>query len=177
MLRAIWVVLLISNFAFGQVKKEKGDRYVLTVAELSAKKAYDGGKVFEEQIGDLLKEKYPSKLLDPRVSLQISNDGGTRLFVITWSCLLIQTKDKDADYYFLRRGTIQHGATLAAVELSVEEELRKSGKVKAMRKAFPGGRIPSSFIQDAHVGSETDGYWYVKEFFMVAPAPINAKRR
>lgn len=131
--------------------------------------AHNSANVFSREVGNALKATYPSKILLPNVKLEVININGQRSYRFTWTCKIVKSSETEANYYFDRRGTMLSGKTLSEAKTKVEAELEKSGKVQTMRKGFKNANMPASFIKDSFSGSDREGYWYVKEFFMVAP--------
>ncbi len=152
----------------------KGGKCEFMFTSPNSKEAHDySANKFEKEVGDALKDAYPSKILDPNVILQILRINGQKLYRLYWSCRIVKAKPSEADYYFDRRGTMLPGPTLPAAKAVVEAELKSSDKVEAMRKAWEAkgkkGKIYDTFIKDSSAGSDSTGYWYIKEFFLVAP--------
>ena len=158
-----------AGFSHAETMQKDGDRYELVFASTDAAKAHESANAFAREVGDILKSNYPSRVLDPNVNLAVFTKNNQKVFRFVWSCRIVKASVNDADYYFDRRGTLLSGATLAQAKRNVETELAASAKVKAMRNGFKNTRIPDSFIRDSFLGSSSEGYWYVKEFFMVAP--------
>lgn len=136
----------------------------------NANEAHNSANRFATEVGNILKSAYPSRrVLNPSVRLEILTSNNQKLYRLIWKCNIVKSSTGDADYYFDRRGTLLPGKTLEEAKDKVEAELQKSGKVEEMRKRFGGrGKIYESFIRDSSAGSEKDGYWYIKEFFLVA---------
>lgn len=155
--------------AYAQTLQKDGDRYELAFVSSDPGKAHDSANAFAQQVGDLLKSSYPSKVLDPNLSLQVFMRDGQKFYRIVWSCRVVRASLVDADYYFDRRGTLLSGSTPLEAKRKVETEIERSGKVSIMRRSFRSARIPESFIRDSFSGSITEGYWYIKEFFLTAP--------
>ena len=172
-------IVLFISFAFltglssanAQTLQKDGDHYELMFVSPDPGKAHNSANAFAQQVGDVLKSAYPSKVLDPTVSLRVLvfTRGGQKFYRLTWSCRIVKASVADADYYFDRRGTLLPGPTLTEAKRKVETEIERSGKVSTMRKAFTSAKIPENFIRDSFSGSSAEGYWYIKEFFLVAP--------
>ena len=152
-----------------QTLQRDGDHFELVFTSKDAGKAHASANVFARDIGDILKVSYPSKVLDPSIRLTVFTRNNQKLFRLVWSCRVVRTSANDADYYFDRRGTLLWGVTPAEAKRKVGTEIETSRKVWAMHQNFRGAKIPKSFIQDSISGSRSEGYWYLKEFFMVAP--------
>ncbi len=171
------VIVLFISFTFlagfssanAQTFQKDGDHYELTFVSPDPGKAHDSANTFAQQVGDALKSAYPSKVLDPTVSIRVFIRGGQKFYRLTWNCRIVKASVADADYYFDRRGTLLPGSTLTEAKRKVETEIERSGKVSAMRKSFRSAKIPENFIRDSFSGSSAEGYWYIKEFFLVAP--------
>ncbi len=156
-----------SNGAENQFKYENGDcEFVFSSNDPG--KAHESANTFADEVGKLLKREYPSRILNPRLKLEVSGAGTKKNYRIRWNCKILKTTPENADYYFDRRGTLLSGKTLNEAKQKVEAELARSQKVEIMRKGFKHPNIPPSFIQDSFSGSENEGYWYIKEIFMVA---------
>jgi hypothetical protein len=150
-----------------------GDLYSMSFTFQDAKAAHDTANKFESYIGQALKILYqgnrPSQVVDPKVVLRVFEKGYKLQFEITWSCRLVLVADPaKADYFFTRRGTLLEGATPSRAMEKVERELQASNKVAAVSKKF---FIIGDRASDSLSGSEYDGWWYIKEYFMVAPFP------
>jgi hypothetical protein len=130
--------------------------------------AHNSANVFAREIGNALKSGYPSKVLDPKVHLQVFIRGGQKLYSLTWTAKIVKASVAEANWVFDRRGTLLSGQTLAEAKSRVEAQLEKSKKVSELRH-FKSANIPKSFIQDSFARSGEQEYWYIKEFFMVAP--------
>ncbi len=171
------VIVLFFSFAFltglssanAQTLQKDGGHYELTFVSPNPGKAHDSVNAFAEQVGDVLKSTYPSKVLDPTVSLRVFIRNGQKFYRLTWSCRIVKASVSDADYYFDRRGTLLSGSTLTEAKRKVETEIERSDKVSIMRKSLKSAKIPENFIRDSFSGSSAEGYWYIKEFFLVAP--------
>ncbi|MEK7148058.1 MAG: hypothetical protein AAB758_02060 [Patescibacteria group bacterium] len=171
-MRAIFVFLAFLtglSSANAQTLQKDGDHYELTFISPDPGKAHDSANTFAQQVGNVLKSTYPSRVLAPNVSLRVFMRGEQKFYRIVWSCRIVKASLADANYYFDRRGTLLSGPTLAEAKRKVETEIERSGKVSIMRKGFRSARIPESFIRDSFSGASTEGYWYIKEFFLVAP--------
>ncbi len=132
--------------------------------------AHDSANVFEREVGKALKTAYPSQIIEPDVKLQILRQGGRKLYRYIWKCEIVKPGSRDPHYSFDRRGTMKWGKTLAEAKNEVEAELGRSQKVPEMRKKHNDrGTIPPNFIRDSYAGNPKEGYWYVKEFFLVVP--------
>jgi hypothetical protein len=164
-------VLQIGSFpASAQTLQRTGDRYELSYVSLDPGWAHDSAEAFTHEIGNVLKNNYPSKVLDPDVHLRVYKKNNRKLFRFVWSCRIVTATEQDADYYFDRRGTLLWGASASKARRKVNDEIRSSGKIQAMRENFgKGASIPGDFVRDSSSGSHSEGYWYVKEFFLVAP--------
>lgn len=161
--------LLGLSSAEAQTLQKDGDHYELTFVSPDPGKAHDSANSFAQQVGDALKSSYPSRVLDPSVNLRVFVRGGQRFYRIVWSCRIVKASIADADYYFDRRGTLLAETTLTEAKRKVEAEIERSGKVSIMRRGFRNAKIPESFVRDSFSGSSTEGYWYLKEFFLTAP--------
>jgi hypothetical protein len=166
-----FIFLAGPSSAYAQALQKDGDHYELTFVSPYPDKAHDSAVVFADLVGQTLKSSYPSKLLDPSVTLRVFTRVGQKFYRLTYVCRIVKSSEQDADYIFFRQGTLLSGKTLVEAKRQVEAELKKSGKVEAMRKAFVGASIPENFIRDSFSGSTSEGFWYVKEFFLVAPKP------
>ncbi|MDP1760148.1 MAG: hypothetical protein Q8L01_01695, partial [Candidatus Woesebacteria bacterium] len=155
--------------ANAQTLQKDGDHYELTLVSPNPGTAHNSANTFAQQVGDVLKSTYPSKVLDPTVSLRVFMRGDQKFYRLTWSCRIVKASVADADYYFDRRGTLLSGSTLTDAKRKVETEIERSGKVSIMRKAFTSAKFPENFIRDSFSGSSAEGYWYIKEFFLVVP--------
>jgi hypothetical protein len=165
---AIFFFTGFSNM-YAQNLVKDGDHYEFVFISADAGKAHTSADVFATQVGTTLKIEYPSRILNPAVDLAVFIRNNAKIFRFTWSCRIVKTSPENADYYFDRRGTLLFGKTLTEVKRNVEIDVERSGKIWAMRKNFRGAKIPESFIRDSFAGSSLEGYWYVKEFFLVAP--------
>ena len=86
---------------------------------------------------------------------------------MTWSCQIVKASAAEAQYHFDHRGTFLSGGTIAEAKRKVENEIARSGKVQ---QAHQGKfNVPDGFIREASAGSAREGYWYIREYFMVAP--------
>lgn len=170
LLFALLVALISFARAEAQVVQKNGDLYELSFTSHNPTEVHGSANAFAQQIGDVLKYSYPSKVIDPSVRLQIFEKDSQKYYRLIWSCRIVKVSTvAEADYYFDRRGTLLPGTTLAEARSRVEAELQSSDKVSKMRAAFRGGKIPVSFIRDSFAGSAASKYWYIKEFFLVAP--------
>ncbi len=163
------LVGLGSSRAEAQTLTKEGDRYELAFVSADPGKAHDSANAFADEVGKTLKSLYPSKVVDPSVELRVFLRDGKNMYRIIWSCRIVKASVSDADYYFDRRGTLLPGSTLSEAKRNVEAEIERSQKVSSMRKNFPQGKIPEPFIQETFSGTAKEGYWYLKEFFLVAP--------
>lgn len=163
------IFLAVFSGTYAQDLKKDGDYYELSYLSNDPVQVYNSANLFEKKVGDALKSSYPSKVLDPNISLRVFKKNGQKFYRMVWSCRIVEAHFTDADYYFDRRGTFLSGPTLADAKRKVEAEIEKSDKVSIMRKSYYNAKIPENFIRDSFSGSSTEGYWYVKEFFLVAP--------
>ena len=169
-MKVVFVYLVfLSVSTYGQTIQKDGDHYELTFVSPNPSEAHNSANAFAKQVGDVLKTSYPSKVLDPSVSLRVFTKDGQKFYRLTWSCRIVKASVTDADYHFDRRGTLLSGSTLTDVKRKVDTEIEKSGKISTMRKSFQSSKIPENFIRDSFSGSNIEGYWYIKEFFLVAP--------
>jgi hypothetical protein len=159
----------LTGFSGAETIQKSGDVYKLAFTSADASRAHMSANVFVREVGNALKASYPSKVLDPNVNLTVLTKNGRKLFYLVWSCRIVRASINEADYYFDRRGTLLGGATPKIAKLGVEAEIATSRKVQAMRKSFRNSRIPESFIRNSSSGSRAEGYWHIKEYFLVAP--------
>lgn len=167
----IFVLVFLAGLADAKAQGllKIGDLYELTVTVPNQQEAHDSANTFAYEVGNVLKATYPSKVLDPKVDLHVFMKDGQVVYRLTWSCRMVSASVTDADYYFDRRGTLLLGPTLDQAKRKVNSELKESNKVQVMRRAFKRSKIPAGFIKDSFSGSSAEGYWYIKEFFLVAP--------
>ena len=168
-LLAAILLLCAVGLADAQTLQCIGDRCTFTVESPDPKLAHDGANDFSRLVGDRLKAQYPSQVLDPRVDLAVYILNGKKIFHLMWSVRIVRTIVPNADWQFDRRGTLLWGRTLQVARDNVEMEFKKSGKVSTMRQGFKSSNIPPSFVRDSYSGSSLEGYWYIKEYFLVAP--------
>lgn len=146
-----------------------GDLLELTFTSPNGAEAHKSANRFASLVGDELKARYPSRVLDPDVELRVFHENGEMLFRMVWSCRIVPAPEDVADYYFDRRGTLLSGPTILQARQNVQEQIGTSDKIAELRRAFPDGRIPLSFIRDTFSGSTEETYWYMTEYFLVAP--------
>lgn len=149
--------------------RQDGDRLTMAAVSSDAAEAHLSANAFAKEVGDRLKASYPSRLVDPSVQLHVSMRDGKRQFRLTWSCRIVPSSEQDADWVFDRRGTLMPGTTPEEAARRVEDELARSGKVVLLRRSFPNGRMPGSFVSSSSSGSASEGYWHIREFFLTAP--------
>jgi hypothetical protein len=165
------VFLTFASLGSAQIPtlKRDGDLYTLTFVSSNPSLAHLSANIFAREVGNVLKTSYPSRVIDPSVNLHVFARTGKKFYQLTWMCRILRADTASADYYFDRRGSLLYGRTLVETEEKVEKELAQSKKVQVLHSSFPRGRIPEDFIRDSFSGSRQDGYWYIKEFFLVAP--------
>ncbi len=153
-----------------KLEKVGPDRYELRFASLSPAGAHLSANDFAREVGNLLKEQYPAKVLEPKVSLSIGTSWGEVSYQFSWSCRIVKTTPEKADYYFDRRGTMGYAKTLKEAQFQVDAEIVRSGKVHRLQQTFPRGIIYNTFVKKVFVYSKQDNdWWCLKEYFLVAP--------
>jgi len=146
------------------------DRCTLILEMPRAGIAHDASaNTFQDLVGKRLKALYPSKVLDPRIDLVVYKDNDQFIWRFTWTCRIVKATPQDADWYFDRRGTLLLGPTPDVARNRVDAEISASQKVTEMRQHYHLPNVPQSFIRDSFSGSNAEGWWYVKEYFLVAP--------
>lgn len=174
------VTLLLSLFFFSQAYTAwntpysvtwRGDMLELDFESSDATKAHNSANDFARLVGDELKQQFPSRILDPDVELRVFEVGGEMRFQMIWTARIVPTSIEDADYFFDRRGSLLLGATKETACSQVDEEIADSRKVETLRRSFPHGKMPLGFVQKSVSGSFANGYWCIKEYFLVAPKP------
>ena len=151
-----------------QACKEDG-KCGLTFVSPDPARAHLSANMFQEAVQVQLRKKYPSRVVEPRIFLRVFELKGKPAFSLTWKCQIIPATPETAEYYFNRRGTMLRGRTRDEAERNVNVEVEHSGKVAEMRGLYKRSNIPATFVQDSLTGSDTDGWWYIKEYFLVAP--------
>jgi hypothetical protein len=150
------------------INKDGKWEFVFTSAD--PEEAHNSANRFANEVGNQIKREYPSIVAEPTLALEVFTSNGQKMYRMTWGCRILKSTPINADYYFDRRGTLLWGRTLDEAKSNVEAEIKKSGKVELMRKKFGSkAKIYSTFIKEAYSGSEAEGYWYIKEFFLTAP--------
>ena len=145
------------------INKNGNCEFVFTSS--NPKEAHLSANKFADGVGNALKAAYPSKIADVSVTLKVLRKGGQKLYRLVWKCKIVKSSVADAHYRFDHRGTMWPGRTLALAKYGAEDEIKRSGK----KDEANSGNFKAPFIRDSFAGSNTEGYWYIKEFFMVAP--------
>lgn len=169
MIHLFMTVLIWLSMAQGQTLEQQGDLFEMSFSSSNPTEAHNSANRFASLIGDELKQRFPSKILDPDVELRIYMQNGQKLYRLTWYCRIVPASIGDADYYFDRRGSMLAGATINEARQKVQDEIMTSKKVLSMRKSFPKGEIPFSFVRESFSGSSTEQYWLIREYFLTAP--------
>ncbi len=168
-LMAVLMLLCSAGLASAQPLVCTGDRCTLTFESTDPTKAHDSANDFTRLVGDRLKAQYPSQILDPRVDLSVHKQNGQTVFRFVWSARIVKALVPNADWNFDRRGTLMAAKSLQDAIVAVEQEIVDSKKVQEMRRRYSMSNIPESFVRDSYSGSNQEGWWYVKEYFLVAP--------
>jgi hypothetical protein len=130
--------------------------------------AHKSGNEFANRVGNILKQQYPSRIENPSVRIEVSD----QKFKFIWNCNFVKCEERDADYYFDRRGTLLSGANAQIAHNNVEAELRQSGKVQQMMDSFDlkygGHKMPNSFVSESISQPAGGKVWCVREFFCTA---------
>lgn len=168
-------VTLVSSIVPPVTLQHYKDHYWLSMPAGTASEAHNTGNIFAREVGHVLKQQYPSRIWKPAIHLSISSVNGEARYLLTWSCSIrpvkVTGKNRNirADYYFDRRGTMRPGETLREARASVEHEIRESRKVILALSSIPRARVPNGFVQEAQARSPGGGYWYLQEYFIIAP--------
>lgn len=142
-------------------------------------KAYESAKIFVEQVEQLLKNNYPSRVEDPTVKLKIYSRNGKIIYQFTWSCQVTACEKSEADWYFDRRGTMLSGKSMFEAFRKVEKDLAQTGKIRKLKARYDsptlfggcgGHRMPDSFVSTCYAHDDK-AWWCVREFFITAPKP------
>jgi hypothetical protein len=126
--------------------------YVLVGESTSPVSAHRSGNVFAERVGNLLKTRYPSRVQSPNVKMEVVHRGKQKLYRLTWSCLVVDASERNADYYFDRRGSLQSGKTLAEARIKVEREMQASRKRQSALTIAERAVLQPSFVRSASAG-------------------------
>ena len=127
-------------------------------------RAHSSANEFAGEVGRLLKVHYPSKVLEPRVKIEQAVKNGKQVFRFVWTCRIVKTSAKEADYFFDRRGTLWHGRTLEEAKEFVDRENDKKSRLVFRDGNWnkPAHASHSSFTASGE-------WWYVQEIFLTAP--------
>lgn len=166
-----WLICGANAHATNNLRSE-GDLWTLTYESTDPSQAHLSANDFARQIGNLLKQNFPSKVVSPKATLYWYHKNGTDWYRITWSCRIIPASEKDADYYFDRRGLLVKVPSPPSSE-ELHNLLVRFGKYAELAKLKNslGGQIPPTFVSESLSGSKNEGYWDLWEAFSVAPAP------
>ncbi len=130
--------------------------------------AHKSGNRFSKRVGDILKEQHPCRVENPSVRIEVSE----QKFKFVWNCNFVKCEEKDADFYFDRRGLLWSGDTPEIAHNNVEAKLKETGQVQEMIDAFRAKygnhRMPDSFVSESISGPVNGRYWCVREFFCTA---------
>lgn len=166
-------VALTGSFGFSESNQENFHKNIEYEFESSnGAEAHKSGNEFAKRVGDILKLQYPSRVENPVVIIEVTEELGVVKFKFTWRCNFVKSKKEEADYYFDRRGTLSFGETPQIAHNNVEAELKQSGKVQQMMDAFDlqygNHKMPNSFVSES-ISQPVEGrVWCVREFFCTA---------
>jgi hypothetical protein len=134
--------------------------------------AHMGANDFAKQVGNLLKERYPSKVEGLKVTLTINILGGEELYHLSYFCYVVPTTPDQAQYYFDRRGTILSGKTDEDAKNKVNAQINNTNKIgklkESFQKTYGNYYMPDEFVLDSASKSQDGKSWYVKEYFITA---------
>jgi len=152
---------------------KEGDMYTLVITSKSAWDAHMSVNTFANEVGKTLKSSFPAKIIDPDVHVRVfRDDTGKTRYRVSCSCRIVPSRHGETpDWYFDRRGALMSGKTPEKALSNADAEIARSGKIEDMRKRLPRGVIPDTFIKTSFSGSSDEGYWAIKEYFIVAPKP------
>ncbi|NTV22308.1 MAG: hypothetical protein HGB03_01930 [Candidatus Yonathbacteria bacterium] len=152
---------------------KEGDMYTLVITSKSAWDAHMSVNTFANEVGKTLKSSFPAKVMDPDVHVRVfRDDTGKTHYRVSCSCRIVPArKGETPDCYFDRRGALISGKTPEKALTNADAEIRDSRKIEDMRRRFPHGVIPDTFVRTSFSGSSHEGYWAIKEYFIVGPKP------
>ena len=145
-----------------------GDLYELVYESSNGGDAHFSANVFSDKVGDVLKARYPSKILDPDVQLRVYSIDGAVRFRMRWNCRIVKSSEAGAVLHFDRRGSMLSGAGIDEARAAVIADIENNRKPQEMSARYKDPSIPPSFVRDSRSGSTAEGYWYIREIFLVA---------
>jgi hypothetical protein len=127
---------------------------------------------FNERVGKVLKDNFPSRVINPKVTLGVRTYRNKLLYVMEWSCEVIPSSENEAHYYFDGVGTVSSGKSFNEAYNSVKNELTKSNKVELKKqdfqKTFGNFLMPDNFAVSSTLKKDDDTYIYIAEYFIAA---------
>jgi hypothetical protein len=159
----LFIVLLV--FLYGCNNSMKVE---YTFLSPNPSEAHLSANTFAAMVGEKLKQRYPSKVIN--LNVIVTKDGDN--FQFHWECEIIQTSIDSAQYYFDRRGTFLSARSKDKAFDLVEQELIQSKKVQQMIEKFKdiygNYSLPYQYIITVYT-QDKNQYWCLREFFCTAP--------
>ncbi len=150
--------------------KGKSEHVGFIVSGVNPENIHNTANQFQEDVGKKLKAMYPARVKN--VSVDISHffmrDNSTVVHVFKWDAELVQCEEKDADYYFDRRGTYLNGISKSAARDSVIKEMKQTRKAELLEQEFKKLGSTRTVVKESQSGNEKLGFWALREVFVIA---------
>lgn len=148
-----------------------------TDSDINPQKAHsNSAKGFANKVGIKLKELYPARIEEAKVTIQVTGTRDLPKHTFVWYAKIVSTTPETASYYFDRRGEYLSAPTFIEAKAKVEATLSLKKPHVALENAFARRFQTVSTITKTSQAEDLAGQnWYLEEHFVAASRTLKKR--